>query len=160
MVNFGKIVGKQEQYKELKLHQKYKIQKIKMIKKFNLIIVCCYQEGQFDPMNSSSDNKVLLLNFKTGEELSNISFESGQIPQHILYNEHDKSVIIGSNFICENTQNTSCMLHFYSLIDSNGILGLSEIKSIRQNNCTVMDLKSFLYFDDKHYLAIAFNSFV
>lgn len=104
--------------------QNLKIQKIKLIKKFNLIIILTYKDCgfAFDAMNASLDNKVFLINYKTGEEVSTrLSFESGQIPQQILYNEHDETIVIGTNYICENTQNASCKLHFYSLIDNNGI---------------------------------------
>jgi len=84
LVNFGKIVNPSQQFNELILSENLKIQKLKVIKKFNLIIVCCYKEANYeiDPMNSNLDNKVLLINFKTGEEIaSRISFDSGQIPQ-------------------------------------------------------------------------------
>lgn len=39
-------------------------------------------------------------------------------------------------------------------------MGLSEINTVKRDNCSVMDIKGFTYFDDKFYLAVAFNSFV
>jgi len=60
---------------------KQKIQKVKVIEQFNLVAVCCYRElsesltlstyssGSLD-LDAAFDNQILLLNSRTGEDLS------------------------------------------------------------------------------------------
>ena len=68
--------------------------------------------------------------------------------------------MIGSNHIKPDPRGMSCELRISELVNDQGIVGLSETKVQTFKDGSIMDIKSFKYFDGKTYIALALNSFV
>ena len=68
--------------------------------------------------------------------------------------------MIGSNNITADGRGVSCELRIFELINDQGVVGLSETKVQAFRGGSIMDIKSFKYFDGKNYIALALNSFV
>ena len=118
-LHFGTIIPKENQGHCLRLNPKYQIQSIKIIQKFNLVAICCYSEQQ-------GDNKVMLVNMKTGEDLCN-SKSMSSIPQQILYIEQQEIIIIGSSQL--GRSNNKCQVNIYKLINEEGLVGMESLKT-------------------------------
>lgn len=85
---FGHLVHKEALNKFIRIEHPYQIQKIDLIEVFNMAVVCLY--NQSNPTN----NKVRLLNFKTGQEICEEKTCHG-IPQVVEYISQLDLLLIG-----------------------------------------------------------------
>jgi len=101
VLHIGHIQSREQRSRKITVPSKQKIQKVKVIEQFNLVAVCCYRElsesltlstyssGSLD-LDAEFDNQILLLNSRTGEDLSDPKrLPQSQIPQHIEYLEQE-----------------------------------------------------------------------
>lgn len=80
-MHVGQFVNRSKKSKVIPVPPLHKIQRMKIVEKLNLIAVCCYRDlpesmrisnqivSSLD-LNAEFDNKILLLNSGSGEELS------------------------------------------------------------------------------------------
>ena len=68
--------------------------------------------------------------------------------------------MIGSNHIKPDPRGMSCELRIFELVNDQGIVGLQQTKVQTFKDGSIMDIKSFKYFDGKTYIALALNSYV